>query len=531
MAEYPVFDKYGDALIRTIGSFWYYYFSDRDALKTIYRAEGHRQGQVYLDYLTAVASVSRFDIPVFSTQDWYLLTLRQSDRDRVSNIYGQEGLTYGGGAAYGTPQEDKVLFPLPSDGFFGDLAQVQYTIYNRIVYPSKTWTSGLEVSIDRDRGVIEFRDDPFESDYVARRDVIDENGNTVDEEIGLWIYKGEFDLDLVYNHWGFAVGLQLQSSQFYKDIVNALWDMYVIGSNMAGFEQIFSASLGIPLVREAVERVERLVVETDRQLVITDKQVYEFSSNANITVVPGDSLVAGQAMSDDLRIIDLSGNDVDTNTIPALTFGDNFLSGGYFAELTFENRTVTLEYLGTDEDNKAVVVFEVGGFPGDVDTFFEQAQTLGKQPDSQTLAELLDLRDHPVGQPLPSNLPSTINPLEFVLDNIMKNHLVLVKVRTAAILQDAPGLAILRYMRNVIPPQMTFIVYVEVAPDADTIDLGQAGGEDTPGAEDTPTRFDGIPVEDEEIGPKDEVAAGEPAYEDRVLRVYKVSEVCEGLAT
>jgi hypothetical protein len=529
--EYPVFDKFGDALIRTIGSFWYWYFDDRDQLKTVYRAEGHRQGQVYLDYLKTVASLSRFDIPVFSAQDWYLLVLKQSDRDRVTSIYGQEGLTYGDAPPYGARQEQKVLFPLPDDDFFGKLAQVQYTIYNRVVYPSKTWTAGLEVSIDRDRGVIEFRDDPFDSEYVARRDIVDENGDVVDEEIGLWMYMGEFDLDYVYRRWGFAVGVQLESSEFYKDIVNALWDMYVLGSNMRGFEQLFSASLGIPLTIEATEEVQRLVTEPTRQLVITDKNVYEYSLNADISVDVGDQLVAGQAMSDDLKIIDLSGSDVDTNTIPALAFGSNFMSGGYFAELTFDNRLVTLEYLGIDEDDKAVVTFEVSGFPGDIELFFEKAQTLGKQPGSKTLAELLDLRDHPIGQPLPVNLPSTINPLEFVLDNIMRNNLVLVKVRTGAILDDAPGLGLIRHMRDVVPPQTTFIVYVEVVPDADIMDLGQPGDADAPGAEDTPTRFTGIPVDIEELGPKDEVIAGDPAYEDIVLRVYRVSEVCEGPMT
>ena len=29
---YPVYDTYGEALIRTIGSFWYYYFGDRNIL-------------------------------------------------------------------------------------------------------------------------------------------------------------------------------------------------------------------------------------------------------------------------------------------------------------------------------------------------------------------------------------------------------------------------------------------------------------------------------------------------------------------
>ena len=60
MAEllgYPVYDCFGESLIRTIGSFWYHYFGDRDKLELHYRSLGHRQGQAYLDYLTAVATV------------------------------------------------------------------------------------------------------------------------------------------------------------------------------------------------------------------------------------------------------------------------------------------------------------------------------------------------------------------------------------------------------------------------------------------------------------------------------------------
>jgi hypothetical protein len=526
---YPAYDKFGDALIHTIGSFWYSYFEDRATLKTLYRAGGHEQEQVYLDFLTAVATISRFETPVFKTENWYLLVLKKSDRDHVYNTYGQTGLVYDGTYEYGDAQQREILFPLPDDPFFGKLAQAKYTVYNRVVYPSKSWTAGLDVEIDYVRGVIKFRDDPFDSEYVARREVIDEAGIAVDEEVGLWLYKGEFDLDLVYKHWGFAVGVQLQSSEFYKEFVNALWDMYVLGSNMAGFEGMVSATLGIPLVREPVETVERLVTESDRKLVITDKTVYEFSSVAHVIVTVGQRLVVGQTMVDDLKIVDLSGTDVDAHALPALTFGRNFLSGGYFAELTFENRNVALEYLGLDEDNKAVVLFEVGGFPGDVEHFFEKAQTLGKQPGNQTLAELLDLRDHPIGEPLPENLPTTINPLEFVLNNIMRNHLILIKVRSASILDGAPGLSLLRKMRDVVPPHTTFIVYVEVTADADELDMSQAGDDEVPGVVDIADRFVGLPVDDEELAPTSEVAGGEPSYEDVVVRVYLVSETCEGL--
>jgi hypothetical protein len=120
---YPVYDSYGEALIRTIGSFWYYYFGDRAILTSHYRNLGHEQGQTYLDYLTAVATVSRLNIPVFKDENWYLLTLSRSDQNAVKNVYGQEDLTYGGGSKYGDAQSQEFLFPLPQDvDFFGDLA-------------------------------------------------------------------------------------------------------------------------------------------------------------------------------------------------------------------------------------------------------------------------------------------------------------------------------------------------------------------------------------------------------------------------
>lgn len=524
---YPIYDTYGQGLIRTIGSFWYYYFDDRTILTEHYRSLGHRQGQAYLDYLTAVATVSRFNIPVFRDENWYVLVLSRSSAAEVKNVYGQSGLAYSGSARYGAAQTEEYLFPLPQDvDFFGDLADIPYTLQNLVVLPSKTWTRGLDFDIDYDRKLIRFRDDPFDAP-VAKRDVYDATGALVDEEIAIWVYRGQFDLDMVYRQWGFAVAEQLESSQGYKDFVNAMWDSYVLGANMEAFEGAISAMLGVPVVIDATETVEAIVTEPTRKLVLTDTHVYAFQTGATITVSVGDVLNTGQAMVDAVTVRDLSGGDVDYSDVPALSFDDKFLSGGYFSSLTFENMDASVEYLGTDEDNKAVVVFRVGGFPADVDAFWEQAQLLGKQPGSKTLAELLDTRANPVGQPLPMFLPSTINPLEFVIDNIMKNHLILIKVRVSAVDPDAPGMRLFKYLRDVIPPHTTYIVYVELMPTTDTIDLSQAGDDEQAGLEEVPDLFNAATPSDEDVYPADEAPASTAAYDDVVVRVYRVSELCE----
>ena len=527
LPSYPTYDSYGPALLRTIGSFWYHYFGDRDRLELLFRGKGHLQGQAYIDFLETVASVSRFNVPVFHEEEWFLLVIKDSDRNTVTNIYDQSGLAYDAGAAYGEPQTSEILFPLPTGaGVFEELADVPFNIYNRVLYPSKSWTRGTDFDIDYERKLIRFYSDPFESEYVARRDVYDGDGTLVDEEIGLWVYRGEFDLKHVWAHFGFAVNLQLKSSQFYKDIVNALWDGHVFGANIEAFGQVIAASVGMPLVLEPVETVEVIHDEDDRLLIITDKHVYEFSPSAIPTVSTGDTVKAGETLVDSINIVDVSGADTDYNDFGALSFNKDFLSGGYFSELTFENMLVDIEYLGADRDGKVIITFRVQGFPGDVDLFFEQLHEAGKAA-GNTLAEILDLRDNPVGQPLPEHLPAQINPLQFVLANTMRNHLVLVKIKTSAIKSDSPGLGVLNHLRDLVPPHTTFVVFVEMTPDVDTMDLSQAGNDEVPGASENTDRFGGAIPDPEDVYVESEAPAGAATYGDVVLRVYRVSEVCK----
>ena len=257
---FPASESYGTQLLTALGTYWYYYFGDRDKLETHLTGVGQRRAQTYLDYLATVGTISRFDVPVFTTENWYLMVLKNSDRNRVTNVYGQDDMTYGGGDFYGAPQVTEFLFPMPEDTFFGSL-ETMPTIYNRVLYPSKTWTNGADFDIDDDRNLIRFRDDPFASEYVAKRDVYNDSGVLIDQEIGLWVYKGQWDLDLIYKHWAFAVGLLLESSEFYKDLMNAVFDGYAYGSNVLALQNATSAMLGVSFVLEPVEHVEDIVEE------------------------------------------------------------------------------------------------------------------------------------------------------------------------------------------------------------------------------------------------------------------------------
>ena len=523
---FPASELYGKQLLTALGTYWYYYFGDRDKLETHLTGVGQRRAQTYLDYLVTVGTISRFDTPVFTTENWYLMVLKDSDRNNVTNVYGQDDMTYGGGNFYGAPQTTEFLFPLPEDDFFGSL-ETMPTIYNRVLYPSKLWTNGTDFDIDDDRRLIRFRDDPFASEYVAKRDVYNESGVLIDQEIGLWVYKGQWDLNLIYKHWAFAIGLLLESSEFYKDLMNAIFDGYAYGSNMLSLQTAISAMFGVPFVLEPVEHVEDIVEESTRKFVITDKHAYEFLTAATILVSVGDTLVAGQELSDAVTLIDFAGNSPDTSEVSAVVLDNNYLSGGYFAALTFENTEVDLEYLGLDLDGKAVVTFRIQGFPGDVELFFEKAMEVAAREGKKTLAELLDLREgDPVTQPLPVNLPTQINPFEFATAEIMRNHLWFLKIRTSAMNPDAPGLGQLQYFRNIVPPHTSLLIFVEIAPTTDTMDLSELGDDDTPGVSEVTASFSGIIPTVENLDELSEAVVDAPSYQDAVIGVFKVKDTC-----
>ena len=162
-----------------------------------------------------------------------------------------------------------------------------------------------------------------------------------------------------------------------------------------------------------------------------------------------------------------------------------------------------------------------------MDLFFDKALEIAKRDGKKTLAELMDLReDDPTTQPLPVNLPAQINPFEFATTEIMRNHLWLLKIRTTAITAEAPGLGLLHHFRDIVPPHTSLLIYVEISPTADIMDLAEAGDDETPGASEVIAWFDGVIPDAENLDEFSEAAADDPAYQDAVVGVFKVNDTC-----
>ena len=178
---------------------------------------------------------------------------------------------------------------------------------------------------------------------------------------------------------------------------------------------------GTKLVVEEEETVEEVRTEIGRQLVITDKTVYQFNPTANILVSAGDEVVEGQSLADTLQFFEFNRGQCPTEAqCPAVALGRGLLGRGFFGDLVFENKAVPL-VVETDVEGFTKVSWKLGGFPGDVELFFDQLHERGVA-EGETLANLQDTRTNKVGEPGPSNLPATINPFEFLCKNVFRNH-------------------------------------------------------------------------------------------------------------
>ena len=533
---YPESDlNQGRDLLVQLGSFWSEIFGDRDVLQTHLRSSAHEQAQSHLDFLEAVASVSRFTVPVFHKEDWHLITFRQSDAQDTPSVYRTGDLVYGQqpGTVINRPAgfvqtyggqdvPGQVRVPLPDT-----MVDAPVTLQNLVVDPSRVLAKDIDYDVEKryDTYVLRFREDPFTDDLIPRRDVVDDDGNVVDVEIALWAYKGDFDLEHIWIQFGYVMSLQLESSQFYKDLLNAVWDSHVLGFSRAGMEAFLAATSGAPIILNPRETVEVVRDETDSKLVVTDANVYRVPAGGNVLLSVGTTYLAGTAVSDAFSITELAGHDPDYSAIPALALNENFLSGDFLSELFVEDKVAEVEYHGLDEEGRAFVTFQVSGFPADVELFWRQVQERGRL-EGQTLANLLDQRTDPQGEPTAADLPATLNPLQFMLD-IMKNNLFVLQVKPGAFDDDAPGLGLFRALRNVMPPHTTYVVFIEITPDGEIVDLSQAGGEDEPGAEDSAGTFHGSSLLMDELFEASSAVGDVARYDDAVTAARQISSTCQ----
>lgn len=443
-----------------LGAFWGGVFKDQEKLRNLLAAVGHSYYEVYLQMCEMHDSLGKDSVPIHSNRNWLGITFSQTAQlssDALKIKYGDTGLVYGGGEVYGSFNETyKYAYPLPTG------TETFSHLYNLIQDPTMMLARDIDYKVDTVNNIILFRYNMLTDSRVAVNVVLDETGVETDKTFTLWARNYEWDQQHIWNHFGFVLNIWMKSSTFYRDFISALWDCLVQGPSRSAVAFVLAALTGVPCVKDEEEVVETVLKETDSVMIITDKNVYEFASGSTPVVASGDSVRQGEALVDSVRVYEPTAT-TDWSAFKGLAFGPRFLGMPLEGPITFENKVTPVTYIGKDINGRVLVTFEVEGWDKDVISFWEHVHKNGLAG-GKTLANYLDVRVNKIGEPIPTDIPSTINPFTLVMDNIFRNNLYLIFMRPADFAPGAPGISSMGHVLDYLPQQTTFIIYIETTP-------------------------------------------------------------------
>lgn len=491
--QYPAsgFDQPG-LLLSLLGEFWAQLYGDLDTVQAILFARAQREAQAQQNLTELLASTSRYTVPLLHREHWTQLVLKQSEMNSALLALGDPGVLGnqpGSGVLYalGVPVPGAAYeFPLPRD-----LVECPW-LFNRISAPSCSLCCGIDFTVDTARQVLVFQENPFDDSRLPQRFVFDGDGNVVDTECELWLFRGGFDRQYNSRLFGYLLDARLPSTAAFRQYTNAVLDAVVGGTAQAQVAGMVSALTGIPTVLEPQETVEVVVTDSHGLFVATDQNVYRFSGAATPVVSVAQTLSQGAALVDTVQFYEFNQG-ITPEALLALSIGPSFLSEAYYADLTFADTDVPLQ-VQEQVDGYTKLSFPLGGWPADVDRFFDDLHARGVAG-GKTLANYLDIRANPVGQPGPANLPPTINPLQFLIRNVLRNNASLLIIKAAGLPGNGLGLARAGWLRKIVPPATFLFVLVQLDVPGDTVTMSGPDGNYT----ESPQLMPGMPINAETV--------------------------------
>jgi hypothetical protein len=481
-------------LLSLLGSFWANTYLGNDLVEDLASTTAQAAQQSHRQLLELVASVSRFSLPVFHQSNWNLLRIRESKLNTSSSLANK----------YETGTSS--LYSSPSLSSYGDLSSTEYFVYDvpsnlhdvnlildGIAVSNVQLVKGVDFWHDTTRNLLLFRENPFSLESILKKDILNTDGSVADREIPLWLYKGKYDWDVVYEQFGYALQLKMKSSQGYKDFINAIFDAFSSGTAAASQQQAVAAAFGVPLVRNASEVVETITEDSRCLNIITDKNVYQFPTGTTSLVAVGETVSVGDPLTDLLQVFELnSAKPIEPSDISALVVQPGILAQGYYSGITFENTNVDL-VVEENVSGYTKVSWDLGGFPFDIEKFWSDVHSRGVES-GETLAMLLDVRESPTGQPTAASLPATINPLQFLADNLLRNNAFIVKVKAGSELGSPLAFIPAAQLRKIQPPHTVMLLIVELVYADSPVIMEAAGTSEEAGYEEAVSGFPCMPI-------------------------------------
>ena len=409
------------------------------------RLEQARQHNATLQ--EAVDAISRHSIPLHQKYIWHGLSLLESEMDQAAAAWHFDDPALPDfdatpGFTFDLPTVSTAIAAEAPDNLSGVLL-----VTDRLTDATVVLNKDIDFLLDLSDGNIIFRSNPFENSALTSIPVFTD-GVVTDRQLQLWLFQAEFDTNLITNHFGYVLGLELDTSQGYKDVVNAAMDAMVDASSKSSIERLLSAIYDVPLVISDGEVVEAVEVLGGSLVVVTDQNVYKYASGATAAVSADDMVDAGDVLIESFEIHDLRDGTLPSG-IGGITLAADYLDPAVGGTISWEDTTVAVIVTGAAGSER--VSWQLGGAASVVTTFWDIVHQR-RLIYGDSLYDLLAAQ--------PGGVPATINPLEFLVEQIFRNNAMIVIIHADGVGDNALTIDADKLFRRVMPPHSTLIVIV-----------------------------------------------------------------------
>lgn len=351
-------------------------------------------------------------ITPFLVLPWVNLRIKLSDMvDAGSVLYGDPQV-YGGGLLYGQLQGNRYRVPIPTEwndiGFISDGVEAPVAVLDG---------SKFQITTINGQKYISFIKNPF--DTFAPYPVTSSDG-LLDSEVSVWLHQLELDDKAVFYRFGADVGLGYANNDNYLDSTKLVRESLIRGLSSTLLQRVLSAGAGVELA-VGDEVVESITTTTAGLVIVTSKKAYRYVAGSTAIVSVGQSLEQYSALVDTVRVYDFSEYSTLLPSIPGLVV--NTVAG----KLNFPNIQTTWTYAITSGQPDAR--FPVYGDASAIDAFWANSLNYGST--HTPLATLVGVSASGV---------VSVNPMEFVIRNVLQPALVLAVVRPELFRNGLPQL-------------------------------------------------------------------------------------------
>ncbi len=331
-------------------------------------------------------------------------------------------------------------FELPNllifDELTNSLTDQDISLIRGVDYQIEPWGDGLRIV--------------FGFDLLARYEEslfseLDDSNNVVDRFIDFWGKNPTDGSGILEKTWGWILGFHEVRTENHRKALFLLRDALTKGYTFERLVLGLGLAFNNPACAVHGEVVKYIVNAEDYRLVITDNSVYSFPSTVTLTVSVDQVLKKCQQLSSAITWFNV--NKPGSIDVPGLAVNQLELGPDYHSDIIFPNQLLATTV--STQQNYTKLTIPLSGDPVSVENYWNEVHTRGIAS-GKTLAQSLDTRPAPEGEPSASDLPTDMNPMLLLLENVLRFNAILFSIDSNQINVHS-GYAFLDAMNKFIP--------------------------------------------------------------------------------